>query len=362
MKRRVIAVDIRMIKASGIGTYLRGLLHALKEKLADNEELAFVANAQDALSASTRSAAAAGGIYSLREQWTVPRACRELSADLLHSPHYNIPLLMTGRCVVTVHDLIHLKFPQFLRSSLEKAYAHFFFKQVIPRTRAILTVSEHTKRDLMEILHIPGSKITVASPGVPERFKPQSAEAVDRVLKSTGLQKGYFLFVGNFKEFKNVRFLVETYQLLTKKLPGCPPLVLIGRNFMPGFEALLSSIPSIRWLRDVPTEDLPALYSGALALVFPSLYEGFGFPPLEAMACGTCVITAGSASLPEVVGDAGLTIDPTNRDSLLEAMTRLLYSPDLQTDLRQRGLQRASLFSWDALAEKTMAVYRQCLN
>ena len=362
MSRPVIALDVRMARASGIGTYLQGLLPALHELRTDREEIALIQSTKEMNPCSARSATVTAGIYTLGEQVAIPNACRKLSARLLHSPHYNLPIVMASRCIVTVHDLIHLKFPQFLPSSLARAYARFFFKTIIPRTRAILTVSEHTKMDLMEMLDIPASHITVAYPGVPAQFHPQSTDSVDKTLKDFGLKRGYFLFVGNLKEFKNVQFLVKAYQALREKLSDCPSLVLVGRNFIPGFDKQLESMPSVRWLKEIEPNVLPSLYAGALGLVFPSLYEGFGFPPLEAMACGTPVICSTSASLPEVVGDAALLIDPRSLDSLLDAMITLQQDSALRDDLRSRGLKRAEQFSWKTLAEKTLSVYRQCLN
>jgi alpha-1,3-rhamnosyl/mannosyltransferase len=363
MTSPIIAMDIRMSYASGIGTYLRGLVPALRQLQSKSEELVFIeGKKKSTLAGQSRSVHVSAPMYSLREQILIPKASRALSAALLHSPHYNIPLMMAGQCVVTVHDLIHLKFPQFLRSPLAKAYAHFFFRHVIPRTRAILTVSEHTKKDLVEWLKIPARQITVAYPGVPDSFQLQSPDVITKTLKTFGLTKDYFLFVGNLKEFKNVQFLIKTYKVLAEKLTDCPPLVLVGRNFIPGFERELAAIPSVHWLHEVDPESLPALYGGALALVFPSLYEGFGFPPLEAMACGTPVICSQSASLPEVVGDAALFIDPTSVDSLLQAMTQLHQDSAMRQDLTAKGLVRATQFSWKTLAQKTFQVYRQCLN
>jgi len=362
MTRPVIAIDARMASASGIGTYLRGLVPALYQLQTDREELVLIKSEGEADLHPGRTLTVKSGIYNLREQMVIPKACRALSAQLLHSPHYNIPVLMTRRCVVTVHDLIHLKFPQFLRSPLARAYAHFFFKTVIPRTRAVLTVSEHTKKDLIEMLGIPAGHITVANPGVPAQFQPQTSEQIAQTLRAFGLQRDYFLYVGNLKEFKNVQFLVKGYKILNEKLTDCPPLVIVGRNFIPGFDKQLEAMPSIRWLKEVEPAMLPSLYAGALGLVFPSLYEGFGFPPLEAMACGTPVICSASASLPEVVGNAALLIDPRSTDSLLQAMLRLQQDSSLRRDLRSLGLQRAAQFSWKTLAEKTFSVYRQCLN
>src|SRR5262249_43267369 len=163
-------------------------------------------------------------------------------------------------------------------------------------------------RDLVTLLGNPEGKITVTYPGVSKGLQPIPAEQCISTLTDLKLRPGYFLYVGNLKEFKNVPRLIDAYKHLKQHHPDVPPLVLVGRNFMPGFDTLLNETPGVRWLKEVEATQLPVIYSSALALVFPSLYEGFGLPPLEAMACGTPVICSDRGSLPEVVGDAALLV------------------------------------------------------
>jgi glycosyltransferase involved in cell wall biosynthesis len=354
MEDRRVCFDARMAFASGIGTYIRGLLPALAPRI----PLTLLHDPLDNLPGPWEHLPVASRFYSPQEQWTVPRAFRRSRAGLLHVPHYNIPVAMASRCVVTVHDLIHLKFPEYLPSRLAWLYAQTFFHLFIPRTRAILTVSEHTKKDLIELLGIPASKITVGPPGVSPHFRAFADQDLQPLLQKLGLAKGYFLYVGNLKEFKNVPRLLDAYAELKTRHPDAPPFVFVGRNFIPGFDTRLRNAAGVTWLETLNHDALPGVYAGARALVFPSLYEGFGLPPLEAMACGTPVITSNRASLPEVVGDAAIQIDPLSQNDLVDAMRRLWQTPSLARELSDKGLKRSRLFTWSLTAEKTLEVYR----
>ncbi|OGR89159.1 MAG: hypothetical protein A2992_09850 [Elusimicrobia bacterium RIFCSPLOWO2_01_FULL_59_12] len=349
-----------MAQASGIGTYIRGLLGAFSACRPASLTLTLITGKDDGVDGDWTRIPLSARFYSPSEQVAVPWAFRRSGAKLLHSPHYNLPVVLASRCVVTVHDLIHLKFPQFLPSRLAWIYAQSVFRQWIPRARAILTVSENTKKDLIETLGIPESKITVTPPGVPDGFHPLAPADYQPALESLKLPKGYFLYVGNLKEFKNVPRLLEAYRRLRQKKMYAPPMVFVGENFIPGFDRELENTPYVRWFPDLDRGALPAVYAGALALVFPSLYEGFGLPPLEAMACGTPVICSNRASLPEVVGDAALQVDPLSLDDLVNAMKRLCEDTALAGVLSAKGLQRAAQFTWDTTAAKTLDVYRRC--
>lgn len=361
MKTFSVCFDARMAYASGIGTYIRGVLGEWARNPPESPfNLSLITSKQDPYEGGPwPTYPISASFYSVREQWAVPRAYSQSKASLLHVPHYNIPAASVSHCVVTVHDLIHLKFPQFLPSRLAWLYAQSFFRFWVPRTRAILTVSENTKKDLIELLKVPESKITVSPLGVPSGFRKQPLAMVWPQLKTLSLQEGYFLYVGNLKEFKNVPRLLEAYQLLCKKHPDTPPLVFAGRNFIPGFDQRMKETPGVRWLSEVDQKVLPALYAGAYALVFPSLYEGFGLPVLEAMACGTPVICSNRGSLPEVAGNAALLIDPLSPQEISEAMQRVLQEPGLTERLCQLGLEQSAKFSWKITAQKTLDVYHQ---
>jgi len=361
MDRIRVAIDARMVNFSGIGTYLRGLLTHLPEQAGDTGSFTLFGRPEELKIWPGSIVPARAPIYSLREQWAIPRAFRRSGAGLLHVPHYNVPVTSVSRALVTVHDLIHLKFPQFLPSGFAHAYARFFLLRVVPRARAIITVSEHSKRDLVELLRVPEAKITVTPLGTSDAFHPRTADEIAPILASRGLEAGYLLYVGNLKEFKNVPFLVDTYAKLRVRHPDLPPLVLVGRNSIPGFEEKIRSTPGVRWLSSLEFDQLPPFYCGARALIYPSLYEGFGLPPLEAMASGTPVVCSNRASLPEVVGDAALVVDPESEAELGTAMVNVIFDQALGERLRAAGLARAATFSWRRTAEITWRVMRSAL-
>jgi len=350
-----------MIHASGIGAYLRGLLPELARRAGGEERIGLIGRPEELAFWSGPVFAARAPIYTLREQWEVVSAFRRSRAEILHVPHYNLPALLVSRCVVTVHDLIHLKFPQFLPSRAARAYAGFFLRTLVPRARALLTVSEHSRRDLIEILGVPREKITVAPSGPTREFRPLSPAELAPELRALQLEPGYLLYVGNVKEFKNVPFLLDVYEELRRSEPETPPLVIAGRNSIDGFEKRLLGTPGVRWLSEVEGRFLPALYGGARLFVFPSLYEGFGLPPLEAMACGTPVICSRRASLPEVVGDAALLIDPQSPSELRAALLRMLRDDALHEEMRRRGFSRVGGYSWGKTAEIVWGVYERVL-
>jgi alpha-1,3-rhamnosyl/mannosyltransferase len=357
-----VCIDARMAGSSGIGTYLQGLFGALRNIRTEVCALTLLGNPEILPEGPWRVRPMTSPIYSLREQWSVPCAARQVGADLLHSPHYNMPCLIASHTVVTVHDMIHLKFPQFWPSRAAQLYAHFFFHHVVSKARAILTVSEHTKRDLMETLAIPGNRITVTYPGVDHARFLTPDVATRGEFDRLNLPSEYLLYVGNLKEFKNVPRLVEAYRRLRARRNDCPALILAGRNFIPGFEQEIAAVPGLRWIGEVSRELLPHLYKHALLFIFPSLYEGFGLPPLEAMAAGTPVLCSNRASLPEVVGDAAMTVDPESTEELTAAMDRLIQDSTRRKELSAKGIARAALFSWEKMAAQTLKVYQECLS
>ena len=358
----LICIDARMIQASGIGTYLRGLLDAFQTRSKPSLSLRLLGDPAKLPSGPWSIGEVTASIYSLKEQAEIPWSVHQADAALLHAPHYNMPLLGAPRTIVTVHDLIHLKFPQFWPSIAARAYAQFFFHQVIPRAKRVLTVSENTKRDLIEILSIPADRITVTYPGVShDRFRTISPES-RTTFEKLGLPRDYLLYVGNLKEFKNVERLVEAYRQARQTNHDFPELVLVGRNFIPGFEQHLNEITGVRWLGEVLPELLPCLYKNAISFLFPSLYEGFGLPPLEAMASGTPVLCSNRASLPEAVGDAALLVDPERIEEIVAGINRLVSDSALRKELSVKGLQQAARFSWDKMADQTWQAYEQCLS
>jgi glycosyltransferase involved in cell wall biosynthesis len=277
--------------------------------------------------------------------------------DVFHSPDFIPPRFGYRRSVITVHDLAFLRYPQFLTAE-SRRYYNGQIEDAVRRAAAISADSHATRLDLIERLRVPPEKITVIPLGLDPAFCPQPEDVVSRVLARHGLPRGYVLFVGTFEPRKNVPALVRAYA----QLRDAPPLVLVGNTGWL-FEETARAIAAlnlerrVRVLENVPAEELPALYSGAAVLALPSLSEGFGLPVLEAMGCGTPVIIADRASLPEIAGEAALRINPEDEASLADALERVLGDSTLRATLAARGADRVQHFQWEATARATLELY-----
>jgi glycosyltransferase involved in cell wall biosynthesis len=358
-----------MLGYSGIGSYIAGLLFNFAR--IDNEfSFDVIAPHRECLPepwpATFRYVCGRSPIYSIGEQWEIARLSRR--SLLLHCPHYNAPLLYRGNLVVTIHDLIHITDPNFKRTLAAWLYARPMFHLVARRAVCIIADSEFTKQQIVEHLAIPPSKIVVIYLGVSNHFRPHDrGQAFLRVSSLLGLDQPYILFVGNLKPHKNAKTLLRAFaqicahrdfdrQLLILGGDGKWKADLVNECVRLGIDAHTVFAPH------VPHDDLPWVYGAAEILVLPSLIEGFGFPVLEAMACGTPVVCSRAASLPEVAGDAAEYFEPSNVDDLAGAIERVLGSPARQDALRQKGLERAKQFSWEECARRHLEVYRKALE
>jgi glycosyltransferase involved in cell wall biosynthesis len=288
------------------------------------------------------------------------------AGDVFHATDHLLPPLQRSRTVFTVHDLIYLFYPQY-HLPLNRWYLTLMMPRFLRRADAIIAVSENTRRDVTRLMGIPAERITVVYEGVNPAYTPDIAPAeVQRVRARLHLPERYVLCLGTLEPRKNVSGLLDAYQALLARSPKTPPLVLAGRKgwlFEPIFERVraLGLEERVCFTDWVPEADTPPLMAGAEVFVYPSLYEGFGLPPLEAMACGTPVIASTAASLPEIVGEAGLLVDPQDSAGLTQALERLLDDPALRARLRAQGLARARQFTWEAAARQTLAVYERVL-
>ena len=296
------------------------------------------------------------------EQTALPLQIINLKIDVLHSPHYTTPIIKNCKSVVTFHDMTFYLFPEMH----EKAKV-ILFKNMIQYSslaaNKIISVSQSTSTDMMKILDIDPTKIcTVLSAANPKYFV-QDTDHIEQVCSKYSLeQKQYLLFVGALEPRKNIPLLIEAYSKLVEEFPNIP-LVIVGKKgwmYQSIFELVesLNISDEVRFLGYVDEDDLVALYNGAKVFVYPSTYEGFGFPVLEAMQCGTPVITSNTSSLPELAGDSALLIDPNNVDDLLNKMRNLLVNDSLAMELSVKGLARASLFTWQNTAMQTLNVYQ----
>jgi glycosyltransferase involved in cell wall biosynthesis len=367
-----IAIDARKLHDYGIGTYVRNLLRELSRQDGDDEyvllcrrdDMAFV----EGLGPRFQAIAETSGNYSVREQLTIPLSVGRSKVDLFHAPHYVVSPLMTCPYVVTIHDCIHLRFPQYLPNRAALVYAKAVMTMAARRAKRVLTVSHASKEDILQYLGVPAAKVEVIYNALDERLEtPPTDQDIWRVRERFLLTSPFILYTGNIKPHKNVDRLIEAYSLLRRRGFEHVKLLIIGDEISkyPNLRRLVHRFQlhqHVRFLGFVPDQTLAVLYQLAAVFVFPSLYEGFGLPPLEAMAAGAPVITSNVSSLPEVVGDAALMIDPTDSGAIADAMARVLGDEALRANLICRGRERVKAFSWQRSVARIREVYAELVG
>lgn len=364
-----VAIDARLLayQQAGTATYVRGILDGFQQAGSSSDHVVVLASRKDRDLARFGSAARRfvwTPCHHRFERWALGLELATLPCDVLHSPDF-IPPARLGRRwarVVTVHDLAFLRFPELLTVDSRRYYSQIF--RAVREAEQIIAVSETTRRDLLDLVQAPPERVVVVAEGVDRGFAPGDRDVAARhVARRFGIEAPYFLFVGTLEPRKNLMRLIAAFAAFRKRVgPNGPLLVLAGRRGWLTDELdeparLLGD--SIRFLGPVAQDDLIALYNASLALVLVSLYEGFGLPALEAMACGQATIVANAGSLPEVVDVAGLKVSPTDVDGMSAALERLWEDEPLRRELGQRGRRRAAQFDWASVARQTMAVYHQ---
>jgi glycosyltransferase involved in cell wall biosynthesis len=364
-----VAIDARKLHDFGIGTYIRNLLRHLAHTDQDTEFVLLCEEADLGVAAQLgpnfRTVLEPSPNYSLREQVHVPWVLRRERPDLYHAPHYVLPAGVRCPSVVTIHDCIHLMFPQYLPNRLAYAYARAQMWAAARRSHCILTVSEASKRDILHLFNVPPEKIVVVYNAIDSHFSvTPSDEAVARVRERYQLDHRFVLYVGNIKPHKNLIRLIEAFDELRRGELDDLKLLIIGDQISK-LPALRRAVhlhklhKQVRFLGYLGDDQLAILYRLASVFAFPSLYEGFGLPPLEAMASGTPVVTSNVSSLPEVVGDAAVLVNPYDVDAIVDGLRRVLTNPALAAQMRQKGIERAREFSWERSVAKTWGVYQQ---
>jgi glycosyltransferase involved in cell wall biosynthesis len=368
-----IAIDARKYRDFGIGTYIRNLVRQLA-RIDQATDYVLLCKEQDqaelgAVGPNFRAVVETAPPYSVAEQIHIPIALRRERADLFHAPHYVLPPLINCRSVVTIHDCIHLMFPEYLPGRMAHGYARASLWLAAHRSNRILTVSESSKSDILRRFRVPADKITVVYNAIDEHLsETPPPEAFDRVRVRYQLRDPFALYVGNIKPHKNLERLIDAFDRLRRE-PGFDALklVIIGDEISK-YQGLRRAVHQhklhkhVRFFGFVPTDTLSVLYRLASVFVFPSLYEGFGLPPLEAMASGTPVVTSNLSSLPEVVGDAAVLVDPYDPDSIADGMKRVLTDKELRATLRERGLAKVREYSWEQSAARIREVYEEVLQ
>ncbi len=294
--------------------------------------------------------------------WTHARLSWEMLTRpprTLFVPSHVVPLWHPRRTVVTVHDLGYLEYPQ-AHTRMSRLYLHLSTWFSAHAASRVIAISEATKRDLIKHYKIKPGKIEVIYHGRDPIFIPVTDRSkIEGMLGKYGITQPYCIHVGTLQPRKNLGILVEAWDMLRARRDSPPMLLLAGkRGWL--YDSLLQSVQSrglgdfVKFADYVERDDLPALYSGALALTFPSLYEGFGLPPLEAMSCGTPVLASNSSSVPEVVGDAGILLDPKDAHAWADAVERIMRDGVLRDELSRKGLSRAAQFTWERCATSTL--------
>lgn len=306
--------------------------------------------------------------YNLSRAWrqrSFSQGCRQKKIDLYHEPNF-----LAYRCdapsVITVHDLSWIRYPQ-THPKERVAEMNRFFQPGLERASLVLTDSEFVKQELIDLFGTPADRIKSIPLGAEAVFHPRSEHETAMVLHRQGLTHGrYLLAVGTLEPRKNLGVALEAYRSLPAAIREHYPLVLAGMkgwltSSLEKQMAPLVAAGHIKVLGYLQRDELATIISGALCLIYPSIYEGFGLPPLEAMASAVPVISSNVSSLPEVVGDSGILIDPTNAQALAQAMMQMVEDPVFRNSLAEKSLARSRLFSWERCVALTAASYRQVL-
>ncbi len=298
------------------------------------------------------------------EQVVAPLALARLRPHLLHGMAFSLPVMWAGPSVVTIYDLSFLRYPRRLSAS-RRLYLRLITQFSARRARRVIAISQSGKAEISALLGIPQTRIDVAVPGVGQNFHPLPTAEIDRFRAHQQLPERFILYVGTLEPRKNLDTLIRAYAKLSHR--DRVKLVLVGGR---GWQVrpLLALVEGLNLTQDillpgfVDNVDLPLWYNAAEIFVYPSLYEGFGLPLLEAMACGVPVVASDTTSLPEAVGQEGILLPPTSADAWADALANLLENQTARRDLAARGQERARQFTWTETARKTVAAYRQALG
>jgi glycosyltransferase involved in cell wall biosynthesis len=364
-----IAFDLRRIGNPGIGRYMKCLAESITTQAPEHEYLLILPpegerliHAPNAEKLSTRIK-----YYSFREQFELPRILSRCKVDLLHSPHFLLPLVRPCPAVATIHDVIYMACPQDLPSRAGRLYYRIMMNACSRMATRIITDSEHSRNEIVRYVHADPEKIEVIYPAVDPGFSSSASAAEIAAVRSRfGIDREYVLCVGIYKPRKNHAGLLRAFKTLLES-GGRAQLVIVGpmgkgEPLVRRVAAELGVAEHVIFTGFVNDADLRALYSGARVYACPSLYEGFGFTVLEAMACGTPVACSSATSLPEVGGKAALYFDPCNPEEMAHQLLLVFTDDAVRNALIAKGRRNLLRFNWEETARRTLAVYHQVLQ
>jgi glycosyltransferase involved in cell wall biosynthesis len=376
-----IAIDIRTLmdeRYSGVSEYTLRLVNELLRLDRQNEYVLYYNCGRDISSRLPQFQQANVKVvgtrypnkffnYVLQKIFHYPKIDQAVGgADVFWSPHINfLSLSANPKKFLTIHDLSFLRYPDFFSGRKNFWHRAVNIKNLASGFDRFIAVSENTKNDIVDLLGVPAEKVDVIYSGVDESYAPvNNVDVLERVRSKYALPGKFILYLGNVEPRKNLVGLIKAYTELRQNNPELSDYQLViagatGWKITHIFQALYASPyqEDIKFLGYVDKEDKPALYTMSSVFAYPSFYEGFGFPPLEAMACGTPVVTSNVSSLPEIVGSAALTVDPYNTQAITEAIKQVLSNSDLAESLRQKGLERAKKFNWELAAKRYLDIF-----
>ncbi len=380
-----IGIDCRMFgpKQAGLGRYVQQLVLSLMEIDKKNEYVLFVL-ANTPLAPLNRGELRFKIVeanipwYSWEEQIKFPNIIKQEKINLMHFPHWNVPLIYNSPFVVTIHDLIMYHYPRQEASThgpfvywLKDRVHRLVVKHAVKKAKHIFVTSEFTKQDVHKTLHVPLNKMTVIyqSPfqisnqiqNSPPKADAPMAQNTKEILNKFKISKPYVLYVGNAYPHKNLEGLLKAWEIFCKKRNCHYQLVLVGKEnyFYKRLKSEVRSLKSVIFTDYVPDDELSVLYQNASLYVFPSLYEGFGLPPLEAMAYGVPVVSSNASCLPEVLGEAALYFDPENYEQMADVIYKGLTDENIRFELRQNAVENLKRFDWNFLAKQTLMCYNK---
>jgi len=370
----IFALDVRTATPHfpGIGRYATNLARAMSGQVQPDEHLCLLVHPvqagrfSDISSPTVRLIPCLDSPFKLPQQWRVPQLLRQqagMSPLLYHSPYYLMPYRPGAPTVLTHYDLIPLHFPLHV-SPRARLLFRVTLRLALHTAQHVVAISEASRRDLLAAFSIAPERVSTTVLASDPRFQPQPAAVIAAVRSRYALPESFVLYLGSNKPHKNLVMLLDAYAQLS---PSAPPLVIAGAwdDRYPEAKQTAAALElgaHVCFLGPIDDADLPALYAAATCFVFPSRYEGFGLPVLEAMACGTPVVCSNVSSLPEVAGDAALLFDPTDATAMAQTIAQLLDDSELRSSLHTRGLAQAARFTWECTAAHTLDVYRKLLH
>ena len=372
-----IAIDIRKINQFGIGTYIWNLIRNLGAVDTSNDYrlIGSDRNFQELgpLPPNFKQLPQPEEDALWRDHFVVPMALRKHKVDIFHVTHHESPIAVPARLVVTIHDCVHILFPQENLSRFRKYQRYLRTKRVVNRADKVIAVSDSTKDDLINIFNVTPSKISVIHNALDDRFTlTTAAEDPAQVLERYQLKDPFILYSGRIRPHKNLHRLIEAFAVLKNELGNTGPLrnlklIIIGDELSQHQYLRLTVIRSgvqqdVRFFGFVPYPVLRVFYQSAAMFAFPSLYEGFGLPPLEAMANRTAVLASNTSSLPEVLEDAALLVNPENVFEIARGMKTILMDEAVRQRLIEKGIRQVTKFSWQLAAKRVVETYEQAMR